>query len=265
MPFVELNGFRHYYEIHGSGPPLLFLHGFTLDCRMWHPNMQELSQSFRCILLDSRGHGKSDSPSTGYHRDQRSSDVIALLNKLGLETVHLLGMSMGGSTAIGCALSFPERLRSLILVSAGVAGFKPGRKIDKLDEIARTEGIDVAKRQWLEWSTSYHTKKGRNDIASLITQMIEEHSGAIWSDPMRGKYPVMRDLERLKEIELPTLIVVGTDDKVFCQLALTIHEYIRNSILETYSDTGHLVNLEWPKKFDDQIRSFVNDVELAVP
>ena len=257
MPYITNSSVRTYYEEHGSGQPVVFLHGFTLDRRMWRDQIPFLSNHFRLIIQDARGHGLSDTPQSGYSRPDRISDVIALIDHLGLPKVHLVGLSMGGSTAIGLALKHQERLLSMTLVDTGAAGFHIGKKIVRIDDIVRNKGLEAGKREWLRMTLMWY--KGKRAIhADLMTSMVNEHSGAIWTDPMRGKYPPSPpDLDAVHTISVPTCIFVGEKDAAFLPLAKKLHQRIAGSIYHEYADIGHMLNIESPDRFNHDLKAFL--------
>jgi len=258
MPLYNSGDIKIYYEEHGTGEPLIFLHGFTLDHRVWEPQVRFFSASYHVIVVDSRGHGKSDAPPTGYGRDFRVEDLLVLFEVLKLKKAHLVGLSMGGSTAIGFAQKHQALLKSLTLVSTGAAGYSPGRKVARIDELAKSEGVDAARRQWLEWNMMYYKEK-HQDVGQLLKKMIMEHSGAIWADTRRGQYPKTDDLESVHKISVPTLIVAGEKDKIFVPLSKELHKRIKGSKLLIFEKTGHILNLEYPQKFNKELDQFLQD------
>ncbi len=260
MPFYKSGDIKLYYEEHGTGEPIVFLHGFTLDHRVWGPQVKFFSASYRVMVIDSRGHGKSDAPHTNYGRDYRIEDLFNLFHHLKLGQAHLVGLSMGGSTAIGFALKHQPLLKSLTLVSTGAAGFKPGRKVARVDEIAKTEGVETARKQWLDWNMVYY-KERYQDVGQLLKKMIVEHSGAIWADSKRGQYPKTNDLEHVHKITVPTLIVAGEKDKIFVPLSEELHNRIKNSKLEILKGVGHILNLEFPQEFNKILQEFLESAE----
>lgn len=260
MPYYQSGDINLYYEEHGAGEPIIFLHGFTLDRRVWGPQVKYFSASYRVIVVDSRGHGKSDSPHTGYGRENRIDDLLKLFRHLSMEKAHLAGLSMGGSTAIGFALKHQSMLKSLTLVSTGAAGFKPGRKVARVDEFAKKEGVESARKHWLEWNLIYYKEK-HQDVGRLLKKMIEEHSGAIWADRMRGQYPRTNDLEHVHEITIPTLLIAGEKDKVFVPLSEQLHKRIKGSQLVVVKGAGHILNLEFPQEFNRELNQFLGDVQ----
>ena len=259
MPYYQSGDIRLYYEEHSQGESIIFLHGFTLDHRVWEPQVKFFSASYRVIVVDARGHGKSDAPKTDYGRTYRIDDLVKLFEHLKIKKAHLVALSMGGSTAIGFALKHQEMLKSLTLVSTGAAGFKPGRKVARVDEVAKGEGVETARKYWLEWNLIYYKDK-HQDAGKLMKKMIEEHSGAIWADTKRGNYPKSSDLEHAHKISVPTFLIAGEKDKIFVPLAEELHKRIKGSRLHIMKNAGHILNLEFPQEFSRELESFLNTV-----
>jgi 3-oxoadipate enol-lactonase len=120
--FAEVNGTRLYYEIVGRGSHLVLIHGFTLDTRMWDDQFEAFSQHYRVLRYDARGFGKSALPVQGESYSHRE-DLKALLDHLKVSQAFILGLSMGGRTAISFTLEYPEVVRALIPVDAVLGGF----------------------------------------------------------------------------------------------------------------------------------------------
>lgn len=257
MPYAELTSFRLYYEDVGSGEPIIFLHGFSLDRRMWQPQVAHFRDRYRLVLPDAKGHGLSDAPPGGYGRADRVNDLRLLADTLKIERFHLVGLSMGGSTAIGFALGHQERLRSLTLVSTGAAGYGAGKKFSRLDDVGRRDGAAAAKEQWMRWSLAWYERGELARLRPIMEEMMRGYSGAVWTDPMRGKYPKEQDLERVHAIAVPTLIVAGEWDRLFLPLAQQLRDRIDGSELKVYQKTGHMLNLEQPARFNRDLDTFL--------
>lgn len=259
MPYVTLdNNLKLYYKDRESGgDTVAFLHGFTLDHRSYEMQVQYFQDSYRVIVPDARGHGKSDAPVTGYGRDDRIADIVSLMDVLELHQVHLVGSSMGGTTAIGFALKHPERLRSLTLVSSGVAGYNMGKKISMIDQVAREHGLEAAREKWKRITLSWY-RSDRRRLRDFIETMMDDFSGATWMDPMRGKYPCTVDLDNVHRIRIPTLIMAGSLDTTFVELSRKLSERIKGSRLEIFEDVGHMVNLEAPDSFHRVLDEFLS-------
>ncbi len=257
--FADNSGVRIYYESTGSGTPIVFAHGFTLDHRMWEKQRDYFSARYRVVTFDSRGHGRSDSPVTGYSRDHRETDLGAVVDTLKLERFHLVGLSMGGATAIGYAIDFSDNLRSLTLVSAGYTGM-PSRKQDALKELVKTEGVDAAKKKWMDSTLRYYADRP-GYARDILETMMRDHSGAPWQDPNRGRYTHRDDLTLLKSVEVATLILVGQRDVGFIPTGRKIAEAIPGSVFEIMPHVGHMINLEAPETFNARLDKWLADNE----
>jgi len=270
MPYADLGDYRLYYD--ESGPeqpedlkdetPLVFLHGFTLDRRMWLQQAECFRKKHRVILMDALGHGLSDAPETGYARGDRVEHLRRFLDSLEIERAHVIGLSMGGSTAIGLALDYPERMASMTLVDTGVAGFSSGKRISHIDRIAREKGLEAARWKWMKTALVFY-KQDKAHIKQLLATMMAEHSGAIWMDKMRGKYPRLVDLDIVDRITVPTMIFVGELDRIFVPLAQELNRKIKSSRLSMFEGVGHMLNLEAPDRFNRELEGFLSGVESA--
>lgn len=285
MPYVSLGDFRLYYETSGPAAsaagraPVVLLHGFTLDRRMWSETREFLAREFPVIVPDARGHGRSDAPATGYSRADRVEDLARFADRLGLERFHLVGLSMGGSTALGYALRDQARLVSLTLVSTSAAGWNIGRKMERAEEQGReirrrahqeqgedfaaaaARGLAYVRERWIEYGLRVYREDQRS-IRDRLEQMMREYSGAAWLDERRGKYPSPgNDVERVHTITAPTLIVAGEKDKVFAPLAQELGKRIAGSRVIIHRGVGHMVNMEIPEQFDGNTGAFLRAAE----
>ncbi|MCI0575581.1 MAG: alpha/beta fold hydrolase, partial [Chloroflexi bacterium] len=151
MDFAEVNGTRLYYEVAGAGPPLVLIHGYTLDTRMWDDQFEAFAQHYQVIRYDLRGFGRSAMP-TGESYTHHE-DLKALLDHLGLARAHILGLSLGGGIAVNFALAYPEATQSLILVDTSVLGGfewpeELGRWFARIHSAARDGDMRLAKQHW---------------------------------------------------------------------------------------------------------------------
>jgi pimeloyl-ACP methyl ester carboxylesterase len=113
-----LNGVQLYFELHGSGEPLILLHGFSGCSQDWLPLTTEWSAHFQLIIPDLRGHGRSSNPSTTFRHDEAAADMFALLDHLGISAFRGLGVSGGGNILLHLATKQPDRVKAMVLVSA---------------------------------------------------------------------------------------------------------------------------------------------------
>ncbi|MEA3296871.1 MAG: alpha/beta fold hydrolase [candidate division Zixibacteria bacterium] len=267
MPFVTVNDIKLHYEEHSlngadlkqteSAIPIVFLHGFTLDRRMWQPQVNFFRDHFHIILVDARGHGLSDAPPSGYSRERRVDDLHGFVNALGINRFHLVGLSMGGSTGIGFALKHQQRLASLSLVSTSAAGYNIGKWISQVDRIVNDSDLAMARRKWIKSNLAYY-KDDSNHNRDLLEKMMNDYSGAVWIDPMRGRYTPSNDMEVVHAIRIPVALFAGESDSIFLKLAKELHSRIAKSQLITYKDTGHMLNLEATNSFNADLKLFLD-------
>ena len=118
MPKVKVNDIEMYYEVHGEGPPLVMLHGFTASGSHWEPFISKYSGHFKLIIPDLRGHGRSTNPSGEFTHRQSALDIFALLDHLEINRFNAVGGSSGGMTLIHMATQQPERIEDMVLIAA---------------------------------------------------------------------------------------------------------------------------------------------------
>ena len=126
---AEINDAEIYYEIHGKGDPLLLLHGFSGSGQVFAAFLENYASSYRVILPDLRGHGRSTNPSGEFTHRQAAKDVYALLDKLGIQRVRGIGTSTGGMTLLHMATQQPERVEAMVLVGATIYFPEQAREI----------------------------------------------------------------------------------------------------------------------------------------
>jgi 3-oxoadipate enol-lactonase len=120
MPAVLVNGIHIYYEIHGTGVPLVLIGGLASDTTYYEAIIRQLSYKYQVISFDNRGAGLTDKPDTPYSIEMMADDAAELLAALGIPHAHVLGISMGGRIVVEFTLQHPEQVKSLILVSTVV-------------------------------------------------------------------------------------------------------------------------------------------------
>ncbi len=263
MPFLDTGEVKLYYEAAGKGRPIIFLHGFTLDRRMWRRQVDYFSSRYRVIVYDSRGHGKSGCPKSGYSRQDRVRDLRNLIQKLNLNKPHLVGLSMGGATALGYAIDYPESLFSLTLVDTTAGGYRAPRKYRDYRDVARLDGVEEAKKRWIKTTLFYYANRNE-ELRKELAEIMAGHCGHLWLDPKRGKYSERDDIELAKSLKLPTLIFVGDKDRYFIPLAKTLHKNIEISELDVIPGVGHMSNMEAPERFNRRLEQFLERIKRAV-
>jgi 3-oxoadipate enol-lactonase len=147
MSIAEVNGQQLYYEIHGDGEPLLCVHGLACDTLAWLPQLAAFSGEFRTVIFDNRDVGQSSMADGDYEIADMARDALALADHTGLDSFHLLGISMGGAIAQEIAIQAPERIRTLTLAVTFPAG---GRYAQRLGEVWGARVRQVSREQHVD-------------------------------------------------------------------------------------------------------------------
>src|SRR5580765_5029962 len=164
MPKINRDGVDIYYEVHGSGPPLLLTHGYSSTSAMWQGQIEAFSKHHKLVLWDMRGHGQSDYPDDprAYSEALTVADMAALLDEVGAKTAIVGGLSLGGYMSLGFYRNHPERVCALLIIDTG-PGFKKDDARDAwnkraFDTAARfeREGLAVLQSASRERSTASH-------------------------------------------------------------------------------------------------------------
>lgn len=255
-----VNGTRLYYEVAGSGDPVVLIHGHTLDTRMWDDQFEPLARHYRVIRYDMRGYGKSALPTAESYAP--ADDLMALLHHLGLNEAHILGQSRGGAAAIDFALTYPEATDTLILVDSVLRGFQWqafGTAMSQVHSAGRTSGIEAARQRWLA-DALFAPALENPRVASHLKQMVADYSGWVWinNDSIRLLDPP--SIQQLNKISNPTLIIVGERDVPdFRAIADILHQRIPNASQVVMPGVGHMSNMEDPERFNDIVLGFLAD------
>jgi 3-oxoadipate enol-lactonase len=189
----------------GSGPPLFLLHEGVGDARMWDPVWEQLTARFRAIRYDVRGFGRSPEPTENF---TLLGDAQSVLDQLGVGSAHVAGCSMGGLTALELALTRPDRMRTLVLLCPGIAGY-PYPEYSELE--AQFEALEAAGDQdgLLRLSLEHWAAAGPDP---LITELMRSAQRA-WAGEQQFEQAGEPVYDRLGELRIPTVLMVGDSDE----------------------------------------------------
>ncbi|MPZ23071.1 MAG: alpha/beta fold hydrolase [Dehalococcoidia bacterium] len=248
--FADINGARIHYEKEGSGPALLMIHGGLVDTRSW-TNQKVLARNFTLITPDTRGFGQSTRPAGSLTMQDVVNDFAELLRQLSIDSAYVLGFSIGGMFAQNLALSNPELVKGLLLVSTRAAGFTMPPSKGGAEEVAAhvnraySEGFRNRSQEFL---------KGYIGMA-----LENEQRG--WDD-VRATTTSGPDLEAIRAIKCPTVIIHARGDTaVPFEHAEAMHKAIPGARLEVVEESGHTMQIEKPELFNDLVRSIVLEWE----
>lgn len=271
-----INGFEMNYEVAGHGPPVLLVHGFPLDRRLWAAQVDALAEDYRVITPDLRGFGESEAPTGPYPMDLLAEDMRALLRELGIEQVILVGLSMGGYVSLAFWRLYPNVVRALVLADTRAAPDTPEGKQNRQDMIQRvqSEGVEPIAEEMLSNVLSNVTLADNTDAVQQARRMMTGASVEGIVGALQGMMERPDSRPTLPGIAVPTLIVVGEDDTL---TPPSEAEAMRDAILgEGRGGTatrrvpearvvripgaGHLSPLENPGAFNQALREFLGEV-----
>ena len=265
MPHAQVNGVTLYYEVTGDGPPIVFCHEFAGDYRSWRPQVEAFSGANRCITYSHRGYPPSNVPEDidAYTQELLVDDLRGLLDHLGIERAHIVGLSMGGNVALNFALTHPERCLTAVVAGCGsgtVGREQFERDNDRVVGYLRTHGMAAFAEMYAEGAARVTFK--RKDLAgwNLFRRQLAEHSATGSAFAMAGvirRRPTIFALkERLNQLTVPTLLVVGDEDEPCIEPGIFMKREIATSGLVILPQSGHTINLEEPERFNQAVGDF---------
>jgi pimeloyl-ACP methyl ester carboxylesterase len=268
---ANVNGATLYYEITGKGTPIVFLHGFTGDHRNWDPQVKFFSKKFKVITFDARGHGQSSMPDTIPY--SYAEDLSALLDYLKIKKVVVVGLSMGGAPAFYYTHSHPEKVMALVLAEGGpnisdTSLMSPKvlkeyfKNFSYVYNVYRKEGIENARLAWL--TIDPIKTSAENPLSmDIINAMIKDYSGWHWKykDPQKSNPDGTPEL--MGSVKTPTLIITGDlSHQAIKQLVSAQDKFIPNSKKVVLYNSNHMLNLENPDQFNQELSIFLNENKI---
>lgn len=259
MAVFERDGRRIAYGDEGSGPAVVLLHGLLMDRSLWDPQVDALRDAFRVITVEAPGHGESDPAAAGYGFDEYAADVWALLDSIGVERAVFGGQSMGGWTALRCALSRPDATRGLILVDTS-AGPEDPEKVAQYEaflQVALTDGVS-------------------EDLAGILMILLfsEPFAGTPAADPWRKKMVTAEPArfagmaravfdrpgieDRVSALAVPSIVIHGVED---VSIPMERAEELAAALgapLSRIDGAGHASSHEKPSEVNPLLHEFLN-------
>jgi len=244
---IEANGIKMNYELSGKekAPVVVLSHSLACSMLMWTPQLEPLESGFRVLRFDTRGHGGSDAPTGPYTLAQLVDDAICLLDKLAIDRVHWIGLSMGGMIGQGMALSHSDRLESLILADTAAIIPDEAQPVwqERIDAVRQEGMAAVAEATLQRWFTPNYLNRRLPEIDQIRRQILMTPvAGYIGcSEAIRR----LNFLDELAAIQTRTLIMVGADDPGTPVAASeAMHVRIAGSKLAVIPAAAHLSNIE---------------------
>ena len=260
---IKANGIQMNYELSGKkGAPIVILsHSLAFSLLMWNPQMEALNPHFQVLRYDIRGNGGSDAPSGAYTLELLGNDVIKLLDALNINKVHFVGLSIGGMIGQSLALNHAYRLRSLALCDTAPIIPQEAQPIwqERINKVL-SKGMEALLDETMErWFTPTLLRKGSPMLDIIRKQILDT--------PVKGYIGCaeairkLNYLDRLSEIKMPTVIMVGEDDPgTPVSASEAMHKRISNSKLVILPSSRHLSNVEQTEAFNSALLNFLKNL-----
>ena len=265
--FVNIDGAQIYYETAGKGTPFVMIHAGVADSRQWNNEFALFARNYQVLRYDMRGYGKSE-PVDGEF--SHMSDLVSLLNALELQgPIVMMGCSMGGGLAMDFALTHPSRMRALIMVGSGPSGLEldvpTPAKFAEAEEAYKAGDLDLtAEIETQIWFDG--TDRAPQQVNQAMRKLAYEMNRKALDHEAKelGKRLPNTDtpaFDRLKELSIPVLVIVGAHDTPYI---LAAADYMIEKIPSTrkaiIEDAAHLPNMDQPQEFQTIVNAFLESL-----
>jgi pimeloyl-ACP methyl ester carboxylesterase len=275
MPHLTADdGVELYYEEAGTGVPIVFVHEFAGDCRSWEPQLRHFARRYRCIAYNARGYPPSDVPRDGarYSQERARDDIRAVMDALGIDKAHVVGLSMGGFAVAHFGMTYPGRARSLVIAGCGY-GAEPGER-QKFQEESEAWAKRFESLGMKEAGAPYALGPTRVQFQNKdprgwreFAEQLAEHSSdgaALTQRGVQKRRPSLYDLvEKMPAITAPTLIITGDEDWPCLEPGILMKRTIKSAALVVMANSGHAINLEEPALFNQHLADLFHAADLG--
>lgn len=250
-----------YYELHGTGEPLILISGCGGDHTFWQSSISSLASHFQVVVFDPRGIGQTDAPNDVYTMALFADDLAGLMDALQLKKAHVLGFSMGGSIAQAFAFAYPKRVSKLILAASFAVMNTQARLF--LDAVLAVYENGASTKQMfdliLPWLFSVQFLSNPENAAYLAYDETDPNPQPMYA--WRAQYGAQQQytsIPFLNAIQMPTLVLAGEQDRLaHVEDAQLLASFIRDSSLKIIPGSGHLINYEQPDLFHEHVLDFL--------
>jgi pimeloyl-ACP methyl ester carboxylesterase len=261
MAVARIDNHALHYDDRGTGSPVLLLHGLGSTGHEWELVAPGLAARHRCIVPDVRGHGRSDKPAGSYSVPLFARDIAALCDELGLSSLHVLGLSMGGMIAFQLAITRPDLVRSLVIINSGP------------EMVPRTWQAALAVAQRLAVVTLFGPRRFASMLGPRLFPRPEQADRRIAFEETvaandrsayrRATFGLIgwSVLDRLDEVICPVLVLASERDYTTADAKRLYVERLGDARLVEIGDSGHLATLDQPDRVLDETTRFLEDVE----
>jgi pimeloyl-ACP methyl ester carboxylesterase len=254
MPYLTNRGVQIYYEVHGTGTPLILSHGYSSTSGMWAQQVSPLSKQFQLITWDMRGHGASAYPydQSEYSEAHTVSDILALLDHIAPNQKAIVGgLSLGGYMSLAFYGLHPQRVKALLIIDTG-PGFKKDSAREAWNKTAHDQAADfekngLARLQNLSPERSQVTHRNARGLAFAARGMLAQRNSDVFFS--------------LPDIKVPSIVIVGEEDKPFLAASAYMTSKIPGCEKKVVPKAGHAANIDNPEGFLEALMPFLERVE----
>ena len=252
MPFLQRpNNIELYYEVHGKGIPLLLSHGYSSTSAMWTGQIKPFSAQYQLIIWDMRGHGQSSYPEdpSQYSEAHTVEDMLAILDHVAPKTQAIVGgLSLGGYMSLAFYRPYSFRVAKLLIIDTG-PGFKKDSAREAWNKTANETAVDfetsgLAKLVNSSPERSQVTHRNAKGLALAARGMLAQSNDMV--------------INSLSDIKVPSLIVVGSEDKPFLAATEYMVKKIPGASKAVIDGAGHAANIDRPEQFNREVLEFLN-------
>ena len=273
-PVKTEDGIKLYYEEAGAGTPIVFAHEFAGDCRSWESQLRHFARRYRCIAFNAGGYPPSDVPpdAASYSQQPARDDILCVLDGLGIERAHIVGLSMGAFATLHFGMAHSDRALSLVVAGCGY-GAHPDqyesfqREAKSLAQTIREKGMQHVAATYGHGPTRMQLRdkdpRGFDDFIRFFSEHSVEGS-ANTMENYQGKRPSLYALRKeMAAITAPLLVVAGDEDDATLEPSIMMKRTIATCGLVVLPRSGHVLNIEEPALFNRVLEDFFHTVEAG--
>lgn len=268
MTLKSVHGITLAYDEYGSGIPFVLLHGHPFNRSMWNDQIAELQSNYRVIVPDLRGYGETSVVPGKTTMEEFADDLAGLLDALGISRIILGGLSMGGQIVFEFYRQYPTRVLALLLADTQPQVDTEDIRAKRYANAQRIveQGMREFAEELLPGLLAKETRASQPDVVDRVRQMILHTPPEGAAAALRGRAERRDYTPLLREITVPTLVVVGSEDE-FTPIsdAELMHQEIAGSQLVILEGVGHMPNMERPSEFNAELRQFLSSISPSVP
>jgi 3-oxoadipate enol-lactonase len=262
MPRTRIGDIEVFYEVHGSGEPVVLIHGLSMDSSTWFNQIPVLSQKYQVIVFDNRGVGQTDAPNEAYSTEMMADDAAALLKFLNVDNAHILGFSMGGMIAQTIALKYPEVVKSLLLISTAARFPARSKQLVQIWLRMLNENVSLETRiregfSWVYTNEFFEHDETVTDSVNLALN--HPHPLSIHGFAGQVAALIQHDTRsQISQISVPTLVLIGGDEILIpVEFSEELAAKIPKAELVILERGAHNCWMEFPEPFNQAVMHFL--------